>query len=134
VPTALLIQETPGRVGDGHQVVAHLEDDDALDVNRDSLTGHAVDRQVRLVQVEREPAHHLHPGEHERPPAGDDPEAHPLVDAVLAVLGAGDQQRLVGLGHPPHRLEHGDQDQDPARRDNRNHQCQRHFRSLPPAT
>ena len=50
----LLVEEASGRVGDRREVVADLEDHDALDPERDALVGHALDRELDSAQVERE--------------------------------------------------------------------------------
>jgi hypothetical protein len=108
----LLVEEAAGGVGDRDVVVADLEDDHALDPERDALVGHALDRQRGLAQVERQPPDRLDARQHQRALAGDDAEAHalagPLGRRVLAQ--AGDDQGLVGLGDPPHELEDREQD------------------------
>ena len=63
VHLGLLVEEAAGRVGDGREVVADLVDDDAADAERDALVGDALDGQVGLAQVEREPPDDLDAGE-----------------------------------------------------------------------
>ncbi len=106
----LLVQEAAGGVGDGDVVVADLEDDHALDPDRDALRGDALDVQFGLVEVQREPPDALQARRDEGPPAGDDPEAQPVTDPLGAVAGTGDDQCLVRFGHPPHELEERDHD------------------------
>ena len=72
VHLCLLVEEASGGVGDGHVVVADLVDDHAADAERDALVGDALDGEVGLAQVEREPAHGLHARQHELALAGDD--------------------------------------------------------------
>ena len=122
VHLVLLVEEAPGGVGDRREVVADLVDHDALDAERDALVGDAVDGELGLAEVEREPAHGLHAGNDERALAGDDLEAEALVEldrpgAFLGCLEAGDDQRLVRLGHPPHELEEITDEQQRRRRD-----------------
>ena len=117
VHLVLLVEEAPGRVGDRREVVADLEDHHALDAERDALVGDAVDGQLGLAQVEREAAHLWTPGM----------TSVPLPVTILkprlavrrwrrgVVWQAGDDQRLVRLGHPPHELEQDDEERrDPA--------------------
>ena len=59
VHVGLLVEEPSSGVGDRRVVVAHLVDDDATDAERDALVGHALDGEVGLTQVERQPAHDL---------------------------------------------------------------------------
>ncbi len=105
----LLVEETPSRVGDRHEVVAHLEDDHAPHLERNALGGHAIHVQFGLVEVQRDLAHRLHSGHHECAAPRDDAEPHAFLKAFGAVLGARDDECLVGLGDPPHRLEQTDQ-------------------------
>jgi hypothetical protein len=108
-----LVEEPAGGVGDRGVVVADLVDDHRLDADRDALGRHARDVQFGLVGVEREVAHPLDAGHDEGTLAGDDLEAQGLGDALDGVLvEARDDERLVGLGDPPHRTEqHEDQHQ-----------------------
>jgi hypothetical protein len=117
----LLIEETAGRVRDGHEVVAHLEDDDTTDLQRNALMGHAVHGEFGLVQVERELAHRLHTGQHECAAPRDDTEVHALLQALHLGLGAGDDERLVGFGDTPHEFEQTDHYQDGAQGRPRDH-------------
>ena len=105
----LLVQEAPCRVGDGHVVVADLEDDHAPHLQRDALLRDAVDLQLGLVEVEGQLADRLYTGQHQRAAPGDDPEPHPLFQALGPVPGTRDDERLVRLGHPPHQFEQTDQ-------------------------
>ncbi|MDQ0687922.1 hypothetical protein QFZ56_006885 [Streptomyces achromogenes] len=116
----LLVEETPGRVGDRHEVVAHLEDDHAPHPERNALVRHAVHLQFGLVQVERQLAHHLHAGHHQRAAPGDDAETHARLETLGAVVGAGDDECLVGLRDAPHHLEQTDQREDGDNRHPRN--------------
>ncbi len=115
----LLVQETAGRVGDRHEVVTDLEDDDALHPQRDALVGDAVHGQLCLVEVQGQFPYRLHAREYERPPPGDDPEPHALPEALGLVGGAGDDECLVRFGHPPHELEQADQSHDCGENDSR---------------
>ena len=81
------------------EVVADLVDDDAADAERDALVGDAVDGQLGLAQVEREPADRLHAGEHQGALAGDDLEAEALLDARRwRCCGAGPEMISASLG------------------------------------
>ena len=101
-----LVEEAPGGVGDRGEVVADLVDDDRLDADRDALGRHAGDVELGLVGIEGEVADALDTGHDEGTLAGDDLEAEALGDALDGVLvEARDDERLVGLGDPPHRTE-----------------------------
>ncbi len=106
----LLVQEPARRVRDRHQVVADLEDHDALHAQRDALVGDAVDHELRLVEVQRQFPDRLDARNDERSAPGDDPEPHAVAQAFGLVRRTGNDECLVGLGHPPHELEQADQD------------------------
>ena len=55
----LLLEEAPRRVRDRLEVVGDLVDHDRLDADRDALRRHAVEVELGLVDVERQPAHLL---------------------------------------------------------------------------
>jgi hypothetical protein len=108
----LLVQEAAGRVGDRHEVVAHLEDDHAPHLQRNALVGHAVDVQFGLVEVEGESAYRLHARQHERAAPGDDAEPQALFQPFGPMLRTGNDQRFIGLRDTPHELEeHDNEDQ-----------------------
>ena len=93
----LLGQEAPGGIGDRGGVVAHLEHRHRPDPERYALGGDALLQKLRLPQGQRQ-----HPGllldrQHERAVAGDDAELR----RTVLVLGAGDEQRLVGGRNVP---------------------------------
>ncbi len=116
----LLVQESAARVGDRHEVVADLEDDHTPHLQRNALEGHAVHRQLGLLEVQGELAHRLHARHHQRAAPRDDPEPHALFEALVAMLRTGDDERLVRLGDPPHHLEHTDQRENGDNRRSRN--------------
>jgi hypothetical protein len=61
------VEKPPGGVRDRCKVIAHLEEDDALDADRDSLGRDALgDLERRLPDPERQPPHRLEPGQDER--------------------------------------------------------------------
>jgi hypothetical protein len=113
------VEEPAGGVRDRGEVVAHLEQHDALDADGDPLRRHAfADLERRLADRERQPADGLEAGQHHRALADHDAER-----AVGPGPGAQprDDQRLVGLGHPPGAAEqqhdHDQGDDDDGRRD-----------------
>lgn len=108
----LLVEESAGRIGDRHEVVAHLEDDNTAHPQGNPLMGDAIDGQFRLVEVERHLPYRLHTGQDERAVPGDDTEPHALPKTFGLVLGARDDQCFVRLGHSPHQLEQADQHND----------------------
>src|SRR5439155_19347103 len=74
----------------------------------------AGDLQLGGPAVPHQPAGGLQAGNHHGALAGDDlePEAVRGVDAVRAGAEPGDDQRLIGLGDPPGRLEQDDDEQE----------------------
>ena len=78
VHLVLLLEEAPRRVRDRREVVGDLVDHDGLDADRDALRRHAVDVELGLVEVEREPADGLEAGDDEDALPDDDLEAEAL--------------------------------------------------------
>ena len=95
----LLIEEASGRVRDRLEVVGDLVDHDRLHADANPLRRHALEVELRLVDVEREAADLLQAGGVERPFPDHDLEAEPGSVAFGTAMGAhpGDDQRLVRL-------------------------------------
>lgn len=118
----LLVEEPARGIRDRREIVTDFEDDDAFQTQRDSLGGDALDLQLVLAQIQGKPAYGLDTRNDQGPFAGDDPETEALADAVRRIgVEARDDQSLVGLGHPPGKLEQQDDDDHRADDNYRDH-------------
>ena len=81
-----LVEEAAGRVRDRLEVVGDLVDHDRLDADLDALRGDAVEVELGLVDVERQPPDRLEPRDVERALADDDLEPEP---GLLSLGAAG---------------------------------------------
>ena len=100
-----LLEEAPSRVRDRLVIIGDLVDDDGLDADRNSLRRHALEIELRLVDVEREPANFLHARDDEHSLADDDLEPESGGVALRAVMSAParDDQGLAWLCNAVHQ-------------------------------